>query len=92
MGSLIVLQLFFAGVVVLLLDELMHKGYGLGAGISLFIATNICENIVWKVRSIFIPKIILYRHWKDVSIGGYQIRRESLQEFWDGGHLVLLPS
>merc|ERR1712233_216172 len=25
-----------------------QKGYGLGSGISLFIATNICETIVWK--------------------------------------------
>jgi len=24
------------------------KGYGLGSGISLFIATNICETIVWR--------------------------------------------
>jgi protein transport protein SEC61 subunit alpha len=45
---LIVLQLFFAGILVLLLDELLQKGYGLGSGISLFIATNICETIVWK--------------------------------------------
>lgn len=42
------LQLFVAGLVVLLLDELLQKGYGLGSGISLFIATNICETIVWK--------------------------------------------
>ncbi|OII75816.1 protein-transport SEC61 protein subunit Alpha [Cryptosporidium andersoni] len=48
---LIIIQLFFAGVVVILLDELMQKGYGLGAGISLFIATNICETIVWKAFS-----------------------------------------
>ncbi|KAE8708866.1 Detected protein of confused Function [Hibiscus syriacus] len=27
------------------------KGYGLGSGISLFIATNICENIIWKAFS-----------------------------------------
>merc|ERR1712232_1119266 len=45
---LIISQLFFAGIIVLLLDELMQKGYGMGSGISLFIATNICENIVWK--------------------------------------------
>ena len=31
-----------------LLDELLQKGYGLGSGISLFIATNICEIILWK--------------------------------------------
>jgi len=33
---------------VLMLDELLQKGYGLGSGISLFIATNICEQILWK--------------------------------------------
>merc|ERR1712226_894101 len=48
---LIITQLFCAGVIVLLLDELLQKGYGLGSGISLFIATNICENIVWKCFS-----------------------------------------
>ncbi|KFV85490.1 Protein transport protein Sec61 subunit alpha isoform 2, partial [Struthio camelus australis] len=45
------LQLFVAGLIVLLLDELLQKGYGLGSGISLFIATNICETIVWKAFS-----------------------------------------
>jgi len=34
------------------LDELLQKGYGLGSGISLFIATNICETIVWKAFSL----------------------------------------
>jgi protein transport protein SEC61 subunit alpha len=48
---LIILQLFFAGIIVIMLDELLQKGYGLGSGISLFIATNICENIVWKAFS-----------------------------------------
>jgi len=48
---LIIIQLFFAGVIVIVLDELLQKGYGLGSGISLFIATNICENIIWKAFS-----------------------------------------
>jgi len=48
---LLILQLFFAGIIVLLLDELMQKGYGMGSGISLFIATNICESIIWKAFS-----------------------------------------
>lgn len=50
-ASLIILQLCVAGVIVLLLDELLQKGYGLGGGISLFMATNICENIIWKAFS-----------------------------------------
>merc|ERR1719379_389354 len=48
---LIIMQLFFAGIIVIILDELLQKGYGLGSGISLFIATNICESIVWKAFS-----------------------------------------
>lgn len=47
----IVLQLFLAGIIVLFLDELMQKGYGMGSGVSLFIATNICENIIWRALS-----------------------------------------
>ncbi len=57
---LIILQLFLAGIIVMLLDELMQKGsihvlacststgFGFGSGISLFIATNICETIIWQ--------------------------------------------
>lgn len=48
---LIIFQLVFAGIIVIMLDEMMQKGYGLGSGISLFIATNICENIVWRAFS-----------------------------------------
>lgn len=48
---LIIIQLFCSGLIVLLLDELLQKGYGLGSGISLFIATNICETIMWKAFS-----------------------------------------
>ncbi|KAL3959187.1 hypothetical protein ACCO45_007349 [Purpureocillium lilacinum] len=48
---LLILQLVVAGMIVILLDELLQKGYGLGSGISLFIATNICESIMWKAFS-----------------------------------------
>ncbi|KAJ3121914.1 translocon subunit [Physocladia obscura] len=47
----LVLQLCFAALLTMLLDELLQKGYGLGSGISLFIATNICESIVWRAFS-----------------------------------------
>ncbi|QLG73634.1 hypothetical protein HG535_0F01450 [Zygotorulaspora mrakii] len=45
---LLIFQLMFASIIVLLLDELLSKGYGLGSGISLFTATNIAEQIFWK--------------------------------------------
>jgi len=48
---LIVVQLLFAGGIILLLDELLQKGYGLGNGINLFIATNIFGMILWECLS-----------------------------------------
>eukprot|EP00494_Astrolonche_serrata_P026289 UN26550 len=48
---IIILQLFVAGIVVLMLDDLLTKGYGIGSAISLFIACNICENIFWQTFS-----------------------------------------
>lgn len=48
-GSLIVLQLGFSGVLLVLMDEMLGMGYGLNqGGISLFIAVQVAENIVWK--------------------------------------------
>lgn len=48
MCAIIVLQLMVATMICILLDELLQKGWGLGAGTSLFIATNICDTIIWK--------------------------------------------
>lgn len=48
---LLIVQLCFAGLIVLYLDEMLQNGYGLGSGISLFIATNICENVLWTSLS-----------------------------------------
>ncbi|KAL2484100.1 SecY protein transport family protein [Forsythia ovata] len=50
-AALIIIQL-------LCLDKLLQKGYGLGSGISLFIATNICEII--NLESIQSHD---YQHW-----------------------------
>jgi protein transport protein SEC61 subunit alpha len=48
---LIFLQLMFAGVVIILLDELLQKGWGLGSGVSLFIAAGVAGNIFWNAFS-----------------------------------------
>ncbi|NHK32324.1 MAG: preprotein translocase subunit SecY [Asgard group archaeon] len=45
-GTLIFLQLLAAGLVIMLMDELIQKGYGLGSGISLFIAAGVSFNIL----------------------------------------------
>lgn len=49
-AMLILLQLTISSFIVILLDEMLEH-YGLGSGISLFIAANMCELIVWKSLS-----------------------------------------
>ncbi|MBN2229555.1 MAG: preprotein translocase subunit SecY [Candidatus Thorarchaeota archaeon] len=42
-------QLFISGVVVILMDELVQKGWGLGSGVSLFIMTNVAGQVLWNM-------------------------------------------
>ncbi|KAG5510469.1 hypothetical protein GH5_06669 [Leishmania sp. Ghana 2012 LV757] len=48
MCGMIVLQLMAATMICMLLDELLQKGWGIGSGVSLFIATNVCDTVIWK--------------------------------------------
>jgi preprotein translocase SecY subunit len=48
---IIFIQLIFAGLVVMLLDELIQKGWGLGSGISLFIMAGVAQTILWQTFS-----------------------------------------
>jgi preprotein translocase SecY subunit len=40
-------QLFIASLLVLLLDELIQKGWGIGSGVSLFILAGVCQTVLW---------------------------------------------
>ncbi len=41
-------QLMVAGIVLILLDEMVQKGWGLGSGISLFILAGVAQSIFWN--------------------------------------------
>jgi len=44
-------QLFIASLLVLLLDELIQKGWGIGSGVSLFILAGVCQTVLWYTFS-----------------------------------------
>ncbi|HEU4468968.1 MAG TPA: preprotein translocase subunit SecY [Nitrososphaeraceae archaeon] len=44
-------QLIGASIVVMYLDELIQKGWGLGSGISLFIMAGVAQGILWSIFS-----------------------------------------
>ncbi|RLG61079.1 preprotein translocase subunit SecY [Candidatus Geothermarchaeota archaeon] len=50
-SAIIILQLMTATMIVMYLDELLQKGWGLGSGISLFIVLGVAEQIFWNVFS-----------------------------------------
>jgi protein transport protein SEC61 subunit alpha len=52
MAIVVFLQLIFAGLILVLLDELLQKGWGLGSGISLFILGGVAQGILWSSLSV----------------------------------------
>ena len=50
-ASLVFAQLFAASIIILLMDELLQKGWGIGSGISLFIAAGVAQQIFWELFS-----------------------------------------
>jgi preprotein translocase SecY subunit len=44
-------QLMAASIIVMFLDELIQKGWGLGSGISLFIMAGVAQQILWSLFS-----------------------------------------
>jgi len=44
-------QLIVAGIILMLLDELVQKGWGIGSGISLFIMAGVAQRILWDSLS-----------------------------------------
>jgi protein transport protein SEC61 subunit alpha len=47
----VIAQLIGASVIVMLLDEMVQKGWGIGSGLSLFIMAGIAQTILWNVFS-----------------------------------------
>ncbi len=43
----IFLQLLSAGLILMLLDEMIQKGWGIGSGISLFIMAGVAQRVLW---------------------------------------------
>src|ERR687893_763109 len=48
----VIAQLIGASLIVMLMDEMIQKGWGVGSGLSLFIMAGIAQTILWSVFSI----------------------------------------
>ncbi|HEY3094548.1 MAG TPA: preprotein translocase subunit SecY [Nitrososphaera sp.] len=48
----VIAQLIGSSIIVMLMDELVQKGWGVGSGLSLFIMAGIAQTILWSVFSV----------------------------------------
>jgi preprotein translocase SecY subunit len=46
-SMVIFVQLLIAGIILMLLDEMLQKGWGIGSGISLFILAGVAQTLMW---------------------------------------------
>src|SRR5919199_1212201 len=49
---IVIAQLIGSSIIVMLMDELVQKGWGVGSGLSLFIMAGIASSILWNVFSV----------------------------------------
>ncbi|HDI74352.1 MAG: preprotein translocase subunit SecY [Thermoprotei archaeon] len=50
-AAIVFTQLLFASIAVILMDEMIQKGWGIGSGVNLFIAAGIAQQVFWQVFS-----------------------------------------
>jgi protein transport protein SEC61 subunit alpha len=48
----VIAQLIGSSIIVMLMDEMVQKGWGVGSGLSLFIMAGIAQTILWNVFSV----------------------------------------
>lgn len=79
---IVFLQLISAGVIVLLMDELVQKGWGFGSGISLFIMAGVAQNIFWQAFSPAPAIGEIHGYGFFVALGQYLATSQNLFELW----------
>jgi len=83
---LIFIQLIAAGIVLMLMDELLQKGWGLGSGISLFIAAGVAEQVSWNSLGLVISDDGKY-HGALIALGQYIAEGDAMTAFDRPGSL-----
>ena len=70
----VITQLIGASIIVMLMDEMVQKGWGIGSGLSLFIMAGIAQTILWNVFSV-VPAddgpVGILPFTIDASLGGH---------------------
>ncbi len=55
----VIIQLSFAAYLVILMDEMLQKGWGIGSAISLFILAGVAQSVMWSLFG-YVPGVVAY--------------------------------
>jgi preprotein translocase SecY subunit len=92
---IILFQLVAAGIIVMLMDELVQKGWGLGSGISLFIMAGVAQNIFWSAFSpqngLFYGSLSNYFHQASTAVSA-AAKNQALVDWIFGTNSGIYPS
>ncbi|KAJ1562909.1 hypothetical protein HK405_006036 [Cladochytrium tenue] len=94
-GFLLVLQLTFGSIIVILLDEVIQKGYGFGTGISLFVGVSACQNVMWKLLSFSRFQTGKGTEYEGAIVGFFHLlmtRRDKFRALKEAFYRVNLPN
>jgi preprotein translocase SecY subunit len=75
---IIFIQLLTAGIILMLLDEMLQKGWGMGSGISLFILAGVAQGIMWDSFGIGLAAPDGKQYGAFLALGQIILGRESL--------------
>jgi len=94
---IIFIQLLSAGLVLMLLDEMIQKGWGIGSGISLFILAGVAQRIMWSSFSPWGPMADGKHSGAFIALGETFLNGESLMNAFfrystSDGTLTNLPT
>ena len=56
---LVILQLSLAAILVIIFDEMLQKGWGIGSAISLFILAGVAQQVMWGLLG-YVPGTVAY--------------------------------
>ncbi len=56
---LVILQLSLAAILVIIFDEMLQKGWGIGSAISLFILAGVAQQMMWSLLG-YVPGTVAY--------------------------------
>jgi len=95
-STIIFIQLLIAGLILMLLDEMVQKDWGIGSGISLFILAGVAQRVLWDSLAPTPPMADRNSYGAFIALAQILMKREPIKNAFirldSGGGVTNLPT